>query len=117
MTARINISVPDDLHRELEQFRDRLNISEVCQEALRREVTRMKPMNGGLELTDDIVDRLRVEKEELERDSRERGFRTGLEWARRAKFRTLRMWGDREIPPGQKLRELQTPPDKLTDWL
>lgn len=117
MAARINISVPDELHRELEQFRDRLNISEVCQDALRREVVRMQPPDGSLDVTDDIIDRLRTEKEEFERDSRERGFQTGLEWARRAKFRDLRMWGEREIPSGDQLKRLETPPYELVGWL
>jgi Arc/MetJ-type ribon-helix-helix transcriptional regulator len=35
MSRRINISIPDYLHDELEKQRDRMNISAVCAEALR----------------------------------------------------------------------------------
>lgn len=118
--ARVNISIPDELHQRLEEIRQAdatLNISGICQEALGREVARRDPLPKDIEITDDIVERLRSEKEDDERESRERGFLVGAEWARRAKFPDLRRWGEYKPSSPQRLASLDTPPYEMVEWL
>ncbi len=38
MTKKITISIPDDLHDEIKNFRDSINISKTCAEVLRKKV-------------------------------------------------------------------------------
>ena len=35
---RLNIYIPDDLHDDLELYRDRMNLSEICANAIRSEL-------------------------------------------------------------------------------
>ena len=114
--ARVNISIPDELYGRLEDVRASLNISAVCQEALQRELTRRQPIPEDVELTDEIIERLRSEKETYERESREMGFKVGTEWARRAKFPALRRWGKYKLSPSQDLGEVETPPVETIQW-
>ena len=114
---RLNIFVPDDLHENLEKIRDTLNVSAICQDALRREMARRQPLTGDIEVTEEIVERLRSEKEDYERESRDRGFRMGIEWARRAKFSGLRRWGDYKPGSPERLANLDTPPYETVKWL
>ncbi len=107
---RLNISVPDELYERLEQIRDSLNVSAVCQEALRRELGRREPLAGDAEITDEIIERLSAEKEDYERESRERGFLVGTEWAQRAKFSQLRWWGEYKPASPESLGRIETPP-------
>jgi post-segregation antitoxin (ccd killing protein) len=39
---RLNITVPQDLYDRLEKWRDRLNLSRICQDALARELARLE---------------------------------------------------------------------------
>jgi len=55
---RLNISVPDDLYKRLDEVRDSLNVSAVCQEALRREISRREPMPSDVDVTEETIERL-----------------------------------------------------------
>ena len=114
---RLNISVPDDLYKRLDEVRDSLNVSAVCQEALRREVARREPMPSDVEVTEEMIERLRSEKEDYERQSRDRGFQVGMEWARRAKYKELQQWGEYEPSRPESLADLNTPPYETVRWL
>jgi hypothetical protein len=113
---RMNISLPDDLHEELQGFRQRINVSAVCQEAIRREVGRLKPTDDSVVVSDDVVDRLRAEKDELETTSRQIGFAVGTDWARRAAFRELRRWGTKDYA-ADRLGKMDTPPIEAVRWM
>ena len=115
--ARVNISVPDDLYKRLEEVRDFLNISAVCQEALSRELARREHPPEDVEVTDELIQRLRTEKEDYERESREKGLQIGTEWAKRAKFPQLRQWGEYKPRSPERLASLDTPPYETVEWL
>lgn len=118
--ARVNISIPDDLYNRLEEIRRgdaTLNVSAICQEALGREVARREPLPAEAEVSEEVLSRLRTEREEYEQTSRERGIKMGREWARRAKYQQLRYWGQYKLPSGRDLRDLKTPPCEYLDWL
>ncbi len=112
---RMNISLPDDLHQELGSYRAQINISAACQRALRLEIDRLKPTDATVEPVDEVVERLRAEKRELETTSRKRGFDVGVEWANRASFVDLRRWGARKVR-ADDLATLKTPLDETYRW-
>jgi len=114
---RVNIFVPDDLHENLEKIRDTLNVSAICQDALRREVARRQPLAGDVEVTEEIIERLQSERETYERTSQERGFVAGIEWARRAKFPALSRWGRYKYTSEESLERLTTPPYDAVHWI
>ena len=114
---RVNIFVPDNLHEDLENIRDTLNVSAICQDALRREVARRQPLTGDVELTEEMIERLQSEKETYERTSQERGFVAGIEWARRARFPELRRWGRYKHASEESLERLTTPPYDAVHWI
>ncbi|MCH7606136.1 MAG: hypothetical protein IH962_03175 [Chloroflexi bacterium] len=63
--ARISISIPDRLMARLEPVKERINISQLCREALERRITTFEraAVQSGRELdTDSLVERLREER-------------------------------------------------------
>jgi len=76
--ARLNISVPDDLHARLDRVRDRLNVSRVCATALERElaVLEARPASTSPDVGH-MIDRIRTTAERW----RWRGLQDGREWA------------------------------------
>lgn len=65
---RITISIPADLKNQLAEGRVRkgLNVSRICQEALRREVRRVLHLPLDLERMDLVLSRLRQQREQLQ---------------------------------------------------
>lgn len=116
MTKRINISIPEDLHAELDNWRDQLNVSGICQEALEKEVGRLKAVATAGEDLDSVVKRLRAEKDEWERQWYERGIQLGREWAKQARYQRLLAWQGRNQPPPDDLLDLLVAPVAGTGW-
>jgi predicted transcriptional regulator len=89
---RLNVYLPDDLHRALEAHREHLNVSRICQEALAREVARLEGSSamlaGGplptLAEADrgGVVSRLRAERERRRQFWHDLGYRVAFEWGR-----------------------------------
>jgi len=77
---RITISIPNDLKRRLGDVRVKkaLNVSRICQEALRHEVQRLLDLPLDLERMEALIARLRVEH----RDQGDRWFELGSQAAR-----------------------------------
>lgn len=90
MPERLNIYIPDELHRALQAHRERLNVSRICQEALAREVAAVESLlevDGPLPQLDEeerlsIAARLRAERERRESYWYDIAYRTAFEWAR-----------------------------------
>lgn len=81
MVERINISVPDDLHSELDKWREQVNVSRICQEALRKELHHLQLQEAPVELGAERIEMLRAEKAESEAFWRGLGAEHGREWA------------------------------------
>lgn len=79
---RITISIPNDLKRRLTDARVKraLNVSRVCQEALRREVRRLLDLPLDLERMETLIDRLRAEHRQRKDRWFELGSRVAREW-------------------------------------
>ena len=92
MAHRINISIPDELHESLQQFKDTINVSKICQEAITEIVQRKedfrKRMNESQEMKE-IIKRLQKEKTMSEGIVFERGKKDGEEWAKIAHYDDL----------------------------
>jgi hypothetical protein len=46
MSKRLSISVPDTLRAEMDKYKDRINFSKVCSDALREELARLVEEGG-----------------------------------------------------------------------
>ncbi|MEB3360025.1 MAG: hypothetical protein VKK04_25080 [Synechococcales bacterium] len=76
MSKRLTIAVPEALYERLQRVKHHLNISAICQEALNMVVT-----HEELKLQtsqDNLVERLRAEKQVLLNKVRQEGFELGI---------------------------------------
>ena len=94
MSKKITISVPDFLHNKIEMWRGSFNLSRLFQDAVsdaikkKEEFTRQ--LKNDVNITE-IVERLKKEKKESEERYFEDGEQSGIEWARRAHYRDLKI--------------------------
>jgi hypothetical protein len=99
---RLTISVPDELRRALERYRDRINVSKICQDALAKEIAKLEQLpRGALEL-EELVDRLRDEKAAADRQSFAQGVTDGITWTRGAPYEELLAAADPARPLGKE---------------
>ena len=92
--ARLNITIPDELYAALEPWRDHINISRVCQEALAREVAKLNDLpRQAAELTA-LIERMQQEKAHGEKFAFAQGLTDSVAWARAASYAELRLWGE-----------------------
>ncbi|MGH8916375.1 MAG: hypothetical protein ACRDZM_17895 [Acidimicrobiia bacterium] len=96
--ARLTVSIPQDLHNRLENWRDRLNISKVCQEALERELRRLEELPEDAKALGNLVERLSHEKADGERQWFSQGVSDGMTWARGASYVDLKAAADTTGP-------------------
>ncbi len=108
---RLNISVPDDLHDRLGRWRRQLNFSAICQEALEAAVARKEARSTSSLEDQEVISRLRREKEDLARGWFDIGVQLGLQWARRAPYLELKA----EIHRLQRLKKGPSSPSTLRD--
>lgn len=92
MAKKITISVPDDLHEKMKEWKSALNFSKVFQNAVsgmirKKEALKHKIMDE-IDLSA-VIDRLKKEKAEFEINIIERGKSDGLEWSQTAHYREL----------------------------
>lgn len=81
MAKRINITIPDDLAQALGPWRDQINISAVCADALQRKVDMLAATNDEDARYRELIARLRAERLFDEDHSEHVGFTDGSEWA------------------------------------
>jgi len=92
MAQRINISVKDDLYERLQAFRDSINVSRICQEAITAEVQEKEDFRKRMNETpdmEDIIARLRRQSREGFVIVREKGIKDGEDWAKTAHYDDL----------------------------
>ena len=92
--ARLNITIPDELYVALEPWRDHINISRVCQEALAREVAKLNDLPRQAAELADLVERMQQEKATAEKFAFGQGLTDSITWARGATYAELRRWGE-----------------------
>ena len=91
MVQRINISLPDELFERLEKTKSALNdsVSGVCQKAIESEVSRQELLLKGFEKMENVIERLKLEKEEYGKQFEEDGYKDGLDDAKDMKYGEL----------------------------
>jgi hypothetical protein len=94
--ARLNITISDELYKALEQWRDHLNLSKICQEAIAREVAKLEELPKAMMELETLVARLQQEKDHTETFWFGQGVTDGVAWARGASYSALRFWGERK---------------------
>ena len=92
--ARLNITVPDELYERIEKYRDRLNISRICQDAIGRELAKLELVPEDVRQMRAALSRLGEQKAMIERSGFRKGVYDGLEWARQADYSALKQWGE-----------------------
>lgn len=90
---RLNITISDDLYAALQPWRDRLNVSRICQEALTREVAKLNDLPRQAAELAELVERLQKEKAFAEKFAYAQGVSDGVAWSRGASYGELRRWG------------------------
>ena len=116
---RITISIPVELKDQLADARVRrtLNVSRVCQEALRREVRRRLDLPVDLERMDALLRRLRQERQRRDDRWYSEGAAAARDWIEhQAPHDLLKQLG--ELPAGERLARLSgEPPPALRRFL
>jgi post-segregation antitoxin (ccd killing protein) len=92
--ARLNITIPDELYASLAPWRDHINISKVCQEALTRELAKLNDLPRQAAELSDLIDRLHLEKANAEKFAFAQGLTDSVTWTRGASYAELRRWGE-----------------------
>jgi len=78
MAERINISIPEDLYARLSNFKDRLNVSKMCQEAISHAVRIEEIKEKGETNTISLIARLKEESMQYGKEYVEKGFECGV---------------------------------------
>jgi len=92
MSKKITVSVPDDLHQKMTEWRESFNFSKIFQKAVSTMIHRkeefQKRMRSSMDMAA-IAERLRREKLESQTESSEWGRKEGARWARSAHYKEL----------------------------
>ena len=92
-TNRYTVTVPEDLLEKIEQYKDKLNLSEIFREAVKAEIERREAfvgrLSGILEDEEDLVTRLQREKAEEEQTLYQQGREDAIAFANAAPYRDL----------------------------
>ncbi len=78
MSERINISIPGELNERMSHFKDRLNMSRICQEAIAHVVRLEEIKAKAIPDIDSLAARLKEEKMQYGKDFIEKGFECGI---------------------------------------
>jgi hypothetical protein len=93
MVKKFNLSVPDELAEKIDQRRDYLgSLSAIFQKAVADKIRKKDEFDQRLEgdaEMDQIIERLRKEKAELQGNYREKGREEGLRWAKASSYKEL----------------------------
>ena len=104
MSKKITVSVPDDLHQKMTEWRESFNFSKIFQKAVSTMIQRKEEFQKRLRSNIDmaaIAERLRREKQESQTESSELGKKEGVKWARSAHYKELKYaltWMPEENP-------------------
>ena len=103
--ARISISIPGDLMARMDPIKDRINISQLCREALERRVSafeRAAKSNGTDLDVDELVTRLQEELVEEEGRFERLGQENAASWLRTAAYREFQ-----SVAEAQNISDMQ----------
>jgi hypothetical protein len=79
MVQRISVSISDGLHERLQAVKDSLNVSGICQEAIMNAVQFEEAKQGALSKIDELIEKLKTQKEEARKQWGQDGKSQGME--------------------------------------
>ncbi len=94
MAETISITLPKELFKRLQAVRlqaveHMFNVSGVCQEAIESKVYRQELLMKGSEDMENVIERLKTEKEEYSKQDQDRGYKDGYEDAKKMSYEEL----------------------------
>jgi len=118
MSKPITITIPDSLHSRLKKYKEKLNVSQVCQKAIEEKISDWERKAEDLEKDPDmeaIISRLRMEKSRLENEWKEIGYKTGLLRAKVEEFESLRFLATKMKTTNEQIQGDTFDPNELDD--
>lgn len=85
--SKLTVTIPEELSDRLEKVRDKFVISKVCQVAIDKEVKIQELVLSSI--TNDVIERLKLQKSKLVQSSREKGRTEGIKIARYMSYTQL----------------------------
>jgi len=92
MATKLTITIPDDLAERLDPWRERMNISRVCSEAIAKELAILADLPREVKELTDVIHRLRTEKAESNQQDYQTGFEDGMAYAHGATYDEFVIW-------------------------
>ena len=93
MAKKITISVPDELHEKMQEWKKSLNFSRIFQEAISDLIQKKDNFKKRLKEDPDmeaIIERLRKEKQESENEWFDQGKQDGIDWAKNSHYSEIK---------------------------
>ena len=93
MSPKITLSVPEELSKKMEKWKEAFNFSSVFQEAISKEIEKKENLTRKIKeepKMEEIIERLKQEKIDEENKFHEIGHEDGLQWAKSASYRELK---------------------------
>jgi len=95
MAPKVTISVPDDLHEKMQEWKDAFNYSGIFQEAVKKAIARKESFQKKIReenpTMEQVVERLRMEKEESEESWFQNGKDEGLIFAKLSHYDAIKL--------------------------
>jgi hypothetical protein len=82
--------LPDDVALELERYKDRLNVSQVCTRAVREKIAQLQLLDRSVQDADANIERLRREKATAHAEDEIDGRRAAARYVTKIDYTTLR---------------------------
>lgn len=89
MAETISITLPKELFKRLQAVKHMFNVSGVCQEAIESEVYRQELLMKGSEDMENVIERLKTEKNEYGKQYQDQGYKDGYEDAKKMSYEEL----------------------------
>lgn len=86
---QISVTIPDGLFERLQAVKDRFNVSGMCQEAIKNEVYRQELLLKGTDKLENVIERLKEEKQNFTMQFYNDGFEDGCNYARKLEYAAL----------------------------
>lgn len=87
---KITISVDKELYKKINEFRDQIKISDICRSALRDRVETLYRLKYEIVANkEEIITRLKKEKEEIDKTDYDLGFMDGFKFASQTSYKVL----------------------------
>lgn len=94
VAERITITIPDNLYERLQDVKENLNVSGVCQRAIEQavQIEELK-LRTDIPSKEKVILRLRMEKQEAGAKWKQIGFTDGVEDAQKLSYADLKFFG------------------------